>query len=191
MNGYIASTITVHTSSLVTRSNAGTHFNPHSQSRQSPEHGSCSPRPRGSPGTAAAGHPRSQPRSGNPSPPSTLQLMAQGYNLQPADCKWRTAFSRRCSSGNDFTWGFYEGTLARDLYSPDHWYGYGYVILFPATAEACGRDRGEQKERTPSPQCSGDICTKMQETSGLPCSFSTHLSVASANAKCCIGSGKP
>lgn len=79
--------------------------------------------------------------------------------------------------------GFYED---QDLYSQDHKYGYSCITLFPATTETCSKDRGEQKEQTPSPPCSGDIsCTKLQQTLCLPCSFSAHLSVVKANAKCC------
>lgn len=81
---------------------------------------------------------------------------------------------------------FYEGTSAQDLYSQDHKYGYSCIILSLVTTETCSKDRGEQKEQILSLPCSADIsCTKLQQTSCLPCIFSAHLSVVKANAKCC------
>lgn len=123
MNGYIASTITTCTSSPATHRNAGTHFNADFQSCQSPEPWIFLP---SVPGDGDDGGTRVAPWPGIPSaiqslPAFMLQLMAQDYHLQPEEWKWQMAFLTALV-WELFRMGFYEGMLARDLYSQNHEY---------------------------------------------------------------------
>lgn len=192
MNGYIASTITVHTSSLVTHSNARTHFNTDSQSCQSPDQWLFLPSvPRDSPGDC---------HSGASPQPSSLRQSLPAFHT-PANGTGLQFTTRRLQMANGFPYSASLGITSHGVLWGDVSLGplfsgprvrlqLHYFILSDHQSLQQGQRRAE--EQTPSPQCSGDIsCTKMQETAWLPCSFSAHLSAVMENAKCCLGSGEP
>lgn len=139
--------------------------------------GSSFPHPR------AAGVPTT---AGHPLLPFPLQLMALHCNLQQGGIKWGVAFCTVWITLHGVLWGAISpGPL---LSGSQVWLQLHYFIPSDHWNLQQGQRRAEGANSFPTTLIS---CTKLQQTLCLPCSFSAHLSVVKANAKCCWGSREP
>lgn len=138
-NGCIASTLTVRTSSPATCPNASAPLNTDSQSCQAPQQWLF---------PLAPELPLSHPLPAFHTPANGTQ----DCNLQPGGCKWRMA-SPTLLLWELLCMGVYEEISTLEIAMA--------MLLCSQRALKPAVETGEQKECTPSPQCSGDTASLM------------------------------